>query len=187
MRGWAAGLSREAVFSWLAPAAWDFERDDELPAVLREALPALPSLCPRLLARRSQKGRERSSSCGGCTTATPWKRRHALIPTGIASPSPRRWAAGRAAPSCASEIGGSSDLLPSEMLDEVFVREKDTARRYPGLSSWASEPAGTIWSIVLRFWSFRPPVGAPSRHAHISLSTCGLTENLTNWLADHYN
>ncbi len=81
---------------------------------------------------------------------------------------------------CASTIGGKvRDLLPSEILGQIIMAQKDSGERISGIVMMGIGEPLDNYNNVLKFLHL---VGAPDGlnigYRHISLSTCGIAEKI---------
>lgn len=81
---------------------------------------------------------------------------------------------------CASTIGGKiRDLLPSEMLDQVLTTQKDSGRKVGNVVLMGIGEPLDNYDNVLRFLKLLShEKGMNLSLRHVSLSTCGLTDQI---------
>jgi len=81
---------------------------------------------------------------------------------------------------CASTIGGKMrDLLPSEMLMQIYQIEKDTNERVSNVVLMGSgEPLDNFDNVIRFIQLITDPNGKNLSHRSITLSTCGLVEKI---------
>jgi len=81
---------------------------------------------------------------------------------------------------CASTIAGfGRDLLPSEMLDEVYAAQQDSGERIDGMVLMGiGEPLDNFDNVVKFLRLISCPDGQNMGMRHISLSTCGLVDRI---------
>ena len=86
---------------------------------------------------------------------------------------------------CASTIGGKvRDLLPSELLGQIIVAERDTGERIGGVVMMGiGEPLDNFDNVVKFLDLVGDEKGLNIGYRHISLSTCGLVPKI-NELAE---
>ncbi len=81
---------------------------------------------------------------------------------------------------CASTIGGKvRDLLPSEILGQIIIAQKDTGRRISNIVMMGIGEPLDNYDHVIRFLRLvSSPDGLNIGYRHISLSTCGLVPGI---------
>ncbi len=182
------GYRAGQVFRWLGRGVRSFEQMSDLPKPLREQLAAAYDLPALTLLRRQvsrQDGTEKYlwALPDGESVETVFMRYKHGNTVCISSQVGCRMGCAF----CASTIGGKvRDLAPSEMLGEVI---------FSGLAAGA--PVGGIvlmgigepldnYDNVMRFLRLvNDPAGANIGMRHISLSTCGLVEQIDKLAAEH--
>ena len=87
---------------------------------------------------------------------------------------------------CASTLGGLvRDLAPSEMLDQVISSELDSGKRISNIVLMGiGEPLDNFENVIRFLKLVNHPDGMGIGMRHISLSTCGIIENIDK-LADY--
>lgn len=81
---------------------------------------------------------------------------------------------------CASTLAGRvRDLTPSEMLDEVYMAQKDSGKRVDSLVLMGiGEPLDNFENVMDFFEILSSPQGLNLSLRHVSLSTCGLVDKI---------
>lgn len=89
---------------------------------------------------------------------------------------------------CASTIGGKvRDLLASEILAQIYTVTKLTGERVDSVVMMGiGEPLDNFENVVRFLELVRDPKGINLSHRHISLSTCGLVEQIDELSALYY-
>ena len=90
---------------------------------------------------------------------------------------------------CASTLGGKiRDLAASEILDQVLFTQLDSGAEVSNIVLMGiGEPLDNFENVMRFLELVNHPDGLNMGMRHISLSTCGLTEKLTNWPLVGYN
>lgn len=171
----------QQVFGWLhQQGVTDFAQMQNLPAALRTAL-AQRCYIPQLLERRRQ-----TASDGTCkllfelwdgNTIESVLMRHdygnsLCISSQVGCRMGCRF--------CASTIGGKvRDLLPSELLGQLYAVQRLLGLRVDSIVMMGiGEPLDNFENVCRFLQLVRHPKGRNLSHRHISLSTCGLVEQI---------
>lgn len=167
------------VFKWLSSGAGDFGEMTDLPKSLREALDEKFFIIqPKVLMKQiSQKDGTIKYLWelfdGNSVETVVMQYRHGntvCISTQVGCCQGCAF--------CASTIGGLvRNLLPSEMLDEVFFSQRDSGLKISNIVLMGiGEPLDNFDNVMKFLELVNLPQGMNIGMRHISLSTCGLTE-----------
>lgn len=89
---------------------------------------------------------------------------------------------------CASTIGGKiRDLLPSELLGQIIVAERDTGERISNIVMMGiGEPLDNYDNVIRFLKLVGHPQGLNIGYRHISLSTCGLVNGIERLAQENF-
>ncbi len=88
---------------------------------------------------------------------------------------------------CASTLGGKvRDLLPSEMLGQVIIAQKDMGERISGVVLMGiGEPFDNYENVVQFLHLVNDPMGLQIGYRHISVSTCGVVDGMERFMEEN--
>ena len=169
------------VFTWLHRGVTSFEEMSDLPRTLREQLAQTFHITAPTVARKQESRLDGTVKYlweladGNCIETVLMQYHHGNTVCISSQVGCRMGCA-----FCASTIAGKvRDLTPSEMLDQVLFTQLDSGREISNIVLMGiGEPLDNM-DTVLRFLTLvNHPKGLNIGMRHISLSTCGLTEQI---------
>ena len=171
------------VFSWLAKGCGSFFEMSNLPKALQQLLEERCELCAPKVLRKQVSAEDGTVKFlwelrDGNAVETVVMRYHHGNTVCISTQVGCR----QGCAFCASTIGGLvRNLLPSEMLDEVLYSEKESGLSISNIVLMGIGEPLDNFDYVMRFLDLiNDPKGRRIGMRHISLSTCGITERLTD-------
>jgi len=175
------------VFQWLYRGVASFEEMTNLPKSLRQKLTETALLTPPAVARKQVSQEDGTIkylwrlSDGNCVESVLMRYRHGNTVCISCQVGCRMGCA-----FCASTIAGKvRDLSPAEMLDQVLFTQIDSGTAVSNIVLMGIGEPLDNFDTVLRFLTLvNHPDGLNIGMRHISLSTCGLVEQIDK-LAQH--
>ncbi len=169
------------VFLWLQRGAESFEDMTDLPKTLRQRLAEECSLTPPKVVRKQVSRLDGTVkylwrlSDGSCIETVLMRYRHGNSVCISSQVGCRMGCA-----FCASTLGGRvRNLTAGEILDQVIFTQKDSGEPISNIVMMGiGEPLDNFDSVVRFLELVNHPDGLNIGMRHISLSTCGLTENI---------
>ena len=192
LAGWFKEIGEPAfrakqVFQWLYRGVASFEEMTNLPKSLRQKLTETALLAPPAVARKQVSQEDGTIkylwrlSDGNCVESVLMRYRHGNTVCISCQVGCRMGCA-----FCASTIAGKvRDLSPAEMLDQVLFTQIDSGTAVSNIVLMGIGEPLDNFDTVLRFLTLvNHPDGLNIGMRHISLSTCGLVEQIDK-LAQH--
>ena len=175
------------VFQWLYRGVTSFEEMTNLPKALRQKLEETALLAPPTVARKQESAQDGTIKYlwrladGNCVESVLMRYRHGNTVCISCQVGCRMGCA-----FCASTIAGKvRDLSPAEMLDQVLFTQIDSGAPVSNIVLMGIGEPLDNFDTVLRFLTLvNHPGGLNIGMRHISLSTCGLVEQIDK-LARH--
>ena len=175
------------VFSWLSRGAASFDEMSNLPLSLRERLREACVLTVPKAARKQVSAKDGTIKYlweladGNCIESVLMRYRHGNTVCISSQVGCRMGCA-----FCASTIAGKvRDLTPGELLDQVVFTGKDSGAPISNIVLMGiGEPMDNLDAVLKFLEIVNHPDGLNIGMRHISLSTCGLTEQIDK-LAQH--
>mgnify|MGYP002798605746 CR=1 FL=1 len=169
------------VFQWLHRGVRSFDEMTNLSKALREKLKADCILCPPEVERKQVSAQDGTIkylwrlSDGNCIETVLMRYHHGNTVCISSQVGCRMGCA-----FCASTLGGKvRDLTPAEMLDQVLFTQVDSGLPISNIVLMGIGEPLDNFDTVLRFLSLvNSPDGLNIGMRHISLSTCGLVEQI---------
>ncbi|MDR3209699.1 MAG: 23S rRNA (adenine(2503)-C(2))-methyltransferase RlmN [Oscillospiraceae bacterium] len=169
------------IFAWLHRGARSFEVMSNLSKALRDRLGALYFITAPALARKQVSAADGtvkylwSLADGECVESVVMRYEHGNTVCVSSQVGCRMGCA-----FCASTLGGlRRNLTPSEILDQVIFSQLDSGARVSNVVLMGiGEPLDNFGNVLRFLELVTHPDGLNLGMRHISLSTCGLTENL---------
>ena len=181
------GYRSKQISEWLARGCRDFSEMSNLPKTLRETLPEHFELtAPTMLRRQISKEDGTEKFLWGLkdsnSVETVFMRYHYGNSVCISSQVGCR----QGCCFCASTIGGLvRNLTPGEMLDEVLFTEQETGDRVSNIVLMGiGEPMDNLDNVLRFLHLVSHPEGRNIGLRHITLSTCGLPEEIDRLAAE---
>ena len=171
----------EQVFRWLHTGARTFNEMTNLPEILRDKLDreffiTMPQLCEKMVSKTDGTIKYLWSLADGNTVeCVVMKYEHGYTVCISTQVGCRMGCA-----FCASAIGGLvRNLTPAEMLDQVLLSQLDTGIRISNVVLMGiGEPLDNFENVIRFLWLITHPLGMNIGARHITLSTCGIIENI---------
>ena len=175
------------VFQWLYRGVTSFEEMTNLPKALRQKLEETALLAPPTVARKQESAQDGTIKYlwrladGNCVESVLMRYRHGNTVCISCQVGCRMGCA-----FCASTVAGKvRDLSPAEMLDQVLFTQIDSGAPVSNIVLMGIGEPLDNFDTVLRFLTLvNHPGGLNIGMRHISLSTCGLVEQIDK-LARH--
>ena len=175
------GFRGKQVFQWLYRGAFSFEEMTDLPKSLRQKLAESCALTPPRAARRQVSQEDGTVkylwelSDKNCVESVLMRYRHGNTVCISCQVGCRMGCA-----FCASTLAGKvRDLTPGEMADQVLFTQLDSGAPVSNIVLMGIGEPLDNFDTVLRFLSLvNHPDGLSIGMRHISLSTCGLVEQI---------
>ena len=175
------GFRGKQVFQWLYRGAFSFEEMTDLPKSLRQKLAKSCALTPPRTARRQVSQEDGTVkylwelSDKNCVESVLMRYRHGNTVCISCQVGCRMGCA-----FCASTLAGKvRDLTPGEMADQVLFTQLDSGAPVSNIVLMGIGEPLDNFDTVLRFLSLvNHPDGLNIGMRHISLSTCGLVEQI---------
>ena len=175
------------VFQWLYRGVTSFEEMTNLPKALRQKLEETALLAPPTVARKQESAQDGTIKYlwrladGNCVESVLMRYRHGNTVCISCQVGCRMGCA-----FCASTIAGKvRDLTPAEMIDQVLFTQIDSGAPISNIVLMGIGEPLDNFDTVLRFLTLvNHPGGLNIGMRHISLSTCGLVEQIDK-LARH--
>ena len=169
------------VFQWLHRGVRSFDEMTNLSKAFREKLKEHCILCPPEVERKQESRLDGTIkylwrlSDGNCIETVLMRYRHGNTVCISSQVGCRMGCA-----FCASTLGGKvRNLTPAEMLDQVLFTQIDSGQPISNIVLMGIGEPLDNFDTVLRFLSLvNSPEGMNIGMRHISLSTCGLTEQI---------
>ena len=169
------------VFQWLHRGVRSFDEMTNLSKAFREKLKEHCILCPPEVERKQESRLDGTIkylwrlSDGNCIETVLMRYRHGNTVCISSQVGCRMGCA-----FCASTLGGKvRNLTPAEMLDQVLFTQLDSGQPISNIVLMGIGEPLDNFDTVLRFLSLvNSPEGMNIGMRHISLSTCGLTEQI---------
>ena len=175
------GFRGKQVFQWLYRGVFSFEEMTDLPKSLRQKLAESCALTPPAVARRQESRQDGTIKYlwrladGNCVESVLMRYRHGNTVCISCQVGCRMGCA-----FCASTLAGKvRDLTPGEMADQVLFTQLDSGAPVSNIVLMGIGEPLDNFDTVLRFLSLvNHPDGLNIGMRHISLSTCGLVEQI---------
>ena len=175
------------VFQWLYRGVTSFEEMTNLPKALRQKLEETALLAPPTVARKQESAQDGTIKYlwrladGNCVESVLMRYQHGNTVCISCQVGCRMGCA-----FCASTVAGKvRDLSPAEMLDQVLFTQIDSGAPVSNIVLMGIGEPLDNFDTVLRFLTLvNHPGGLNIGMRHISLSTCGLVEQIDK-LARH--
>ena len=169
------------IFSWLYRGVRSFDEMTDLSKALREKLAGAALLAPPTVARKQVSAQDGTVkylwelSDGNCVESVLMRYQHGNTVCISCQVGCRMGCA-----FCASTIAGKvRDLTPAEMLDQVLFTQLDSGAQISNIVLMGIGEPLDNFDTVLRFLELvNHPDGLNIGMRHISLSTCGLAEQI---------
>ena len=169
------------VFRWLYRGVSSFEEMSDLPKALRQKLAETCQLTPPTVARKQVSARDGTIkylwelSDGNCVESVLMRYRHGNTVCISCQVGCRMGCA-----FCASTLAGRvRNLTPAEMVDQVLFTQLDSGAEVSNIVLMGIGEPLDNFDTVMRFLTLaNHPDGLNIGMRHISLSTCGLTEQI---------
>ena len=169
------------VFRWLYRGVSSFEEMSDLPKALRQKLAETCQLTPPTVARKQVSARDGTIkylwqlSDGNCIETVLMRYKHGNTVCISCQVGCRMGCA-----FCASTLAGRvRNLTPAEMVDQVLFTQLDSGAEVSNIVLMGIGEPLDNFDIVMRFLTLaNHPDGLNIGMRHISLSTCGLTEQI---------
>ncbi len=176
------------VFSWLQKGAGSFEEMQNLPQSLRESLSreymiTAPKVLRKQVSRKDGTIKYLWELSDGNSVESVVMRYHYGNTVCISS----QVGCAMGCAFCASTIGGLvRSLRPSELLDQVLFSQLDSGLPISHIVLMGiGEPLNNLENVLRFLELVNDPKGLNIGMRHITISTCGLTENIDK-LAEHH-
>ena len=186
LTAWLRGLGEPAfrakqIFRWLYRGVRSFDEMTDLSKALREKLAGAALLAPPTVARKQVSAQDGTVkylwelSDGNCVESVLMRYQHGNTVCISCQVGCRMGCA-----FCASTIAGKvRDLTPAEMLDQVLFTQLDSGAQVSNIVLMGIGEPLDNFDTVLRFLELvNHPDGLNIGMRHISLSTCGLAEQI---------
>ncbi len=175
------------VFQWLYRGVTSFEEMTNLPKALRQKLEETALLAPPTVARKQESAQDGTIKYlwrladGNCVESVLMRYRHGNTVCISCQVGCRMGCA-----FCASTVAGKvRDLSPAEMLDQVLFTQIDSGAPVSNIVLMGiGEPLDNFYTVLRFLTLVNHPGGLNIGMRHISLSTCGLVEQIDK-LARH--
>ena len=169
------------VFRWLYRGVSSFEEMSDLPKALRQKLAETCQLTPPTVARKQVSARDGTIkylwqlSDGNCIETVLMRYKHGNTVCISCQVGCRMGCA-----FCASTLAGRvRNLTPAEMVDQVLFTQLDSGAEVSNIVLMGIGEPLDNFDTVMRFLTLaNHPDGLNIGMRHISLSTCGLTEQI---------
>lgn len=169
------------VFRWLYRGVSSFEEMSDLPKALRQKLAETCQLTPPTVARKQASARDGTIkylwqlSDGNCIETVLMRYKHGNTVCISCQVGCRMGCA-----FCASTLAGRvRNLTPAEMVDQVLFTQLDSGTEVSNIVLMGIGEPLDNFDTVMRFLTLaNHPDGLNIGMRHISLSTCGLTEQI---------
>ena len=169
------------VFRWLYRGVSSFEEMSDLPKALRQKLAETCQLTPPTVARKQVSARDGTIkylwqlSDGNCIETVLMRYKHGNTVCISCQVGCRMGCA-----FCASTLAGRvRNLTPAEMVDQVLFTQLDSGTEVSNIVLMGIGEPLDNFDTVMRFLTLaNHPDGLNIGMRHISLSTCGLTEQI---------
>ncbi len=169
------------VFRWLYRGVSSFEEMSDLPKALRQKLAETCQLTPPMVARKQVSARDGTIkylwqlSDGNCIETVLMRYKHGNTVCISCQVGCRMGCA-----FCASTLAGRvRNLTPAEMVDQVLFTQLDSGAEVSNIVLMGIGEPLDNFDTVMRFLTLaNHPDGLNIGMRHISLSTCGLTEQI---------
>lgn len=169
------------VFRWLYRGVSSFEEMSDLPKALRQKLAETCQLTPPTVARKQVSARDGTIkylwqlSDGNCIETVLMRYKHGNTVCISCQVGCRMGCA-----FCASTLAGRvRNLTPAEMVDQVLFTQMDSGAEVSNIVLMGIGEPLDNFDTVMRFLTLaNHPDGLNIGMRHISLSTCGLTEQI---------
>ena len=169
------------VFQWLYRGVTSFEEMTNLPKALRQKLEETALLAPPTVARKQESAQDGTIKYlwrladGNCVESVLMRYRHGNTVCISCQVGCRMGCA-----FCASTVAGKvRDLSPAEMLDQVLFTQIDSGAPVSNIVLMGIGEPLDNFDTVLRFLTLvNHPDGLNIGMRHISLSTCGLVDEI---------
>ena len=186
LTAWLRGLGEPAfrakqIFRWLYRGVRSFDEMTDLPKALREKLTGEALLTPPTVARKQVSAQDGTIKYlweladGNCVESVLMRYQHGNTVCISCQVGCRMGCA-----FCASTIAGKvRDLTPAEMVDQVLFTQQDSGAPVSNIVLMGIGEPLDNFDTVLRFLELvNRPDGLNIGMRHISLSTCGLAEQI---------
>ena len=186
LTAWLRGLGEPAfrakqIFRWLYRGVRSFDEMTDLPKALREKLTGEALLTPPTVARKQVSAQDGTIKYlweladGNCVESVLMRYQHGNTVCISCQVGCRMGCA-----FCASTIAGKvRDLTPAEMVDQVLFTQLDSGAPVSNIVLMGIGEPLDNFDTVLRFLELvNRPDGLNIGMRHISLSTCGLAEQI---------